>query len=197
MVIFPFRNKNVCRVTKIYALKDDRYKSGKHNGIDLVSDGSRDVLAISGGSVIRNGYLPSSWGKYIVIRHKDGKAAVYAHLSESKVKLNQYVVEGENIGVMGSTGNNTGAHLHIEIQNKYYTPSDTSEIAEYLGIKNKEGKVENVLQTELVKIKTLKGQEFAIEGINIEGSNYVKLRPVLEALGFKVGWENKTVIIEE
>jgi len=191
MVCFPFRNKDVCRITKIYGVKDPQYKSGKHDGIDIVSDGSRDVLAIRGGSVIRNGYLPSSWGRYIVIQHKDGKAAIYAHLSESKVYLNQQIVEGEVIGIMGTTG----PHLHIEIQNKYYEAGNTSDITQYLSIENKVGRVEDILQTESIKIKLPNGDIISGESVNIKGSNYVKLRSVLEAMGFKVDWKDKTVII--
>ena len=199
MATFPFINKKDSRVTKCYGVLDKQYKSGKHDGLDMVCDTNRSIIAISPGKVIRNGYLPETWGEYVVVRQADGKSIVYAHLERrsSQVYLDQNIQEGYALGRMGKTGNSTGYHLHIEIQNKYYTPGDTSDIAEYLGIKNKVGKVEDILQVELVKIKTPEGQELAIEGINIEGVNYVKLRPVLEALGFNVGWENKTVIIEE
>lgn len=138
--MFPFRDMNHCRVTCIYGKPGEHWKSGKHEGIDLVSDGNKDILSVSQGTVIRSGWN-DSWGQYIVTELRDGRAIVYAHLSKRYVYVGSSVREGQLIGIMGSTGNSSGPHLHIELQRKYYQFNVTDDIAKYLGIENQLGVV--------------------------------------------------------
>ena len=138
---FPFRDIAECRLTNIYGKPNKNYSSGKHDGVDLVSDGDKTVLSISNGKVIRSGYS-EAWGNYIVIEMQDGRAVVYAHLSSRKVIVGEYVTAGRPIGVMGNTGNSFGAHLHIEIQRQYYKAGRVDDICAFMGIKNITGKVE-------------------------------------------------------
>jgi len=56
-----------------------------------------------------------AYGNKIVIRHRDGTVTWYAHLS-SFVRHTGAVRVGEVIGRIGSTGNSTGAHLHLEVR---------------------------------------------------------------------------------
>ncbi len=55
---------------------------------------------------------------YIAIEHADGSVAIYYHMKmnslTSKV-VGQTVVTGEYLGVVGSSGNSTGPHLHFEV----------------------------------------------------------------------------------
>ncbi len=117
--MLPFKDIAHTRVTCIYG-KPGKWKSGKHDGIDLVCDTDKTVLAVAAGKVIRSG-LNSSWGEYIVIRLADGRSIVYAHFAKGsrKVVAGAQVTEGQAIGIMGNTGNSTGPHLHIELQKKY------------------------------------------------------------------------------
>ena len=64
------------------------------------------------------------------------------------------VSEGQPLGIMGSTGNSTGAHLHIELQKNYYTAGLVDDITEYLGIENKVGAIK-FIQNEFSDLKII------------------------------------------
>ena len=60
----------------------------------------------------------------VVVGHPDGYVTRYGHLIPSrKVRVGQLVRKGQKIGKMGSTGNSTGTHLHMELL-RYTTPLD-------------------------------------------------------------------------
>jgi len=143
LVQFPFKDISKCRATCYYGKPGSSWKSGKHDGIDLVSDGDKTILSVTDGFVIRSG-INTSWGQYVVVRMADGRSIVYAHMSAGsrKVKEGDSIKAGQAIGTMGSTGNSTGPHLHIELQKKYYKSGSTDDIAAFLGIKNEVGKVQ-------------------------------------------------------
>jgi murein DD-endopeptidase MepM/ murein hydrolase activator NlpD len=89
------------------------YRWGKlHKGVDLT--GSRSILASDNGKVEYVGYK-SDYGNHIIITHLNGYKTLYGHLSQSNVKVGQIVEKGEKIGIMGSTGDSTGVHLHFEV----------------------------------------------------------------------------------
>ena len=82
--------------------------------IDIATTGN--ALATATGTVIETKYGHNSgWGNYITIKHDDGTYSFYAHLSKINVSVNQRVTAGQTIGVIGTTGNSTGVHLHFEI----------------------------------------------------------------------------------
>ncbi|MGF9713901.1 LysM peptidoglycan-binding domain-containing protein [Paenibacillus sp. JMULE4] len=85
-----------------------------HAGADAVSS-NRSILASDRGKVAFAGEK-SGYGNCIIIDHQNGYQTLYAHLSKIEVKSGQTVEKGEKIGVMGSTGNSTGIHLHFEIR---------------------------------------------------------------------------------
>jgi murein DD-endopeptidase MepM/ murein hydrolase activator NlpD len=85
-----------------------------HKGIDLTS-GNRSILAADNGKVIYAGYK-SDYGNHIIIDHLNGYKTVYGHLSKINVRVGTTVEKGEKIGVMGSTGDSTGTHLHFEVR---------------------------------------------------------------------------------
>lgn len=84
-----------------------------HKGVDLVS-GNRAILASDNGKVVYAGYR-NDYGNCIIIDHNNGYRTLYGHMSKLNVSVGKIVEKGENIGVMGSTGDSTGTHLHFEI----------------------------------------------------------------------------------
>lgn len=97
------------------------YPSGRtgHTGTDLcVSGGTygKNVRAIAGGTVILVQYLTYSYGYHVMIDHGNGVTSLYAHASSILVSVGQQVNQGDIIMLAGSTGNSTGAHVHLEIR---------------------------------------------------------------------------------
>lgn len=141
-MIIPFKQKDQVRVTYPYGIKNSRYASGKHDGIDLVCDsGDLRIASICKGTVIRADDK-GAWGKHVVVQGESGWCFVYAHMSDLAVHVGDKVKFDDVLGVMGNTGNSHGAHLHLEIQKRYYKPGATGDIAFFLGIKNEVGKVQ-------------------------------------------------------
>ena len=87
-----------------------------HAGTDFAADmGTPVVAAYSGNVAIAD--LMGGYGLAVVLDHqKFGQQTLYAHLSEILVQPGQVVEQGTVIGLVGSTGNSTGAHLHYEVR---------------------------------------------------------------------------------
>lgn len=89
-----------------------------HNGVDLATSAEYvPVLAVADGTVAYNGY-DDDYGWYCRIAHPDLRFySFYAHLmNQSPVRAGQVVRAGGQIGIVGSTGNSTGPHLHLEVR---------------------------------------------------------------------------------
>lgn len=99
-----------------------------HGGIDLAAPEGTPVYAAEEGRIIETSVKTSGFGKSIVIEHQNNVKTRYAHLSKILVEEDQYIQQGEIIGLVGSTGNTRGrvnaAHLHFEIliNDKKYNP---------------------------------------------------------------------------
>lgn len=91
------------------------YRWGRlHKGLDIARPSNYTIKAADNGTVVEAGYS-GSFGNKIVINHNNGMKTIYAHMSSLKVSVGQTVTKGQQIGVMGSTGNSTGTHLHFEL----------------------------------------------------------------------------------
>lgn len=87
-----------------------------HSGIDLGADQGTPVLAASAGKVTAAEFM-GGYGLAVAIEHSQNRQeTLYAHLSEILVKPGQQVTQGTVIGLVGSTGNSTGPHLHFELR---------------------------------------------------------------------------------
>jgi len=87
-----------------------------HTGIDLVEPFGSPVYAADDGIVALVGKSSSGYGNYVVIAHSGGLDTLYGHLSTALVKVGQSITQGQPVGLEGSTGNSTGAHLHFELR---------------------------------------------------------------------------------
>jgi len=89
--------------------------STNHKGVDIGGVGyNTNVLATKSGIVITSTYS-KSYGNYVVISHGKGNTTLYAHMSSRAVKEGDVVIQGQVIGVTGSTGISSGPHIHYEI----------------------------------------------------------------------------------
>lgn len=89
-----------------------------YNGVDLANSCGLPVFASADGQVIvaSTGGWHGGYGNYIVISHGNGVQTLYAHLSEIIADAGQSVSQGMVIGLIGSTGNSTGCHMHFEVR---------------------------------------------------------------------------------
>ena len=91
-----------------------------HNGVDFGGTLGTPIMAADAGVVVYSGWNNNGYGYLIVIDHGNGWQTRYAHLSQRNVECGAYVYQGDVIGLMGSTGNSTGPHLHFELINLTY-----------------------------------------------------------------------------
>lgn len=89
-----------------------------YNGVDLASYYGAEIFSAANGVAIvaKEGGWNGGYGSYVVIRHNNGTQTLYAHLSEVMIGQGQEVVQGQVIGLMGSSGRSTGTHLHFEVR---------------------------------------------------------------------------------
>ena len=86
-----------------------------HDGIDISGRGGTPIVAAYDGVVKTRAYS-SGYGYFVDLEHPGGYATRYAHMvSQGTVAPGTRVTRGQQIGVVGSTGNSTGAHLHFEV----------------------------------------------------------------------------------
>ena len=90
-------------------------KWAMHYGIDLGGILKSSVYATAPGVVSYAGWK-GKFGRLVEIDHGAGIKTRYGHLYKTLVKKGQKVGFREKIGLLGSTGRSTGAHLHYEIQ---------------------------------------------------------------------------------
>lgn len=86
-----------------------------HDGIDIARPSNRTIKASDNGRVTFTGW-DGTYGQKVVINHNNGYETVYAHLASITVSVGDVVEQGQQIGVMGSTGRSTGIHLHFEVK---------------------------------------------------------------------------------
>lgn len=91
-----------------------------HGGTDFAAPKGTPIYAAAAGYVSVAGWSSGGYGNYVILYHgtmKDGTAysTLYGHMSSIAVSAGTYVTQGQVIGYVGSTGNSTGNHLHLEV----------------------------------------------------------------------------------
>ena len=96
-----------------------------YNAVDIANQCGTPVQAAAEGLVVSDqnfGDGSSGWndgyGVFVLVEHPNGTKTRYAHLDKATVKVGDYVTRGEEVGLMGNTGNThgpTGCHLHFEV----------------------------------------------------------------------------------
>ena len=93
----------------------ERVRSGSHTGLDIAAPNGTKILAVADG-VVTHASPMGSYGNLVIISHGNGVETYYAHCSKILVKEGDTVTSGQNIALVGSTGNSTGNHLHLEVR---------------------------------------------------------------------------------
>ncbi len=133
MTNLPFNGE--FKVTCEYGRKGS-WAAGYHTGIDLVGITSTDIYSVCNGTVT----MAKSYGDYgnciKIVDSETLNVFLFAHLASFNVSVGQKVGRTTKIGVMGNTGNSTGAHLHLEMRTKNDVYGEVLAVSEYLGIPN-------------------------------------------------------------
>ena len=110
---------SIKRISSDYGWRTYYYKGRKvtdfHMGIDIPAATGTDIYSVQDGEVILAKWH-SSYGNYMIVDHGGGISTLYAHCSKLLKKVGDKVEQGDHIAEMGSTGQSTGSHLHIEVR---------------------------------------------------------------------------------
>ncbi len=93
-----------------------QYPTWYHMALDIANNAAPAILAADTGTVTFAGCIQYGYGCHVVVDHANGYQTLYAHMSVISVSAGQAVSQGQQVGVMGSTGRSTGTHLHFEIR---------------------------------------------------------------------------------
>lgn len=86
-----------------------------HAGVDFPAPRGARVGSAGAGRVVFASPRADGWGTLVVVAHSSGVRTRYAHLSRIDVHVGQRVSTGTTVGLVGSTGDSTGPHLHFEV----------------------------------------------------------------------------------
>lgn len=104
-----------------FAMPTVGYNYGKlhpHNAVDIANSCGTPVDAAAEGLVtdLSLDSWSGGYGHYVILSHPNGTRTRYAHLGTISVSLGDYVKQGDQLGLMGRTGDATGCHLHFEVE---------------------------------------------------------------------------------
>lgn len=102
------------KITSRYGVSS-RIRSSNHTGLDIACSSGTPIKVVSSGTVTFASYK-GSYGNLVKVEHGNGVETWYAHCSKIYAKVGQKVSAGDVISAVGSTGNSTGPHLHLEIR---------------------------------------------------------------------------------
>jgi murein DD-endopeptidase MepM/ murein hydrolase activator NlpD len=86
--------------------------STNHQGIDIAAPYGTPIYAFKEGIVVQAGFN-GGYGYSVEIQHDDFNT-FYAHMPDVSVAVGEFVMSGDQIGIVASEGNSTGPHLHAE-----------------------------------------------------------------------------------
>lgn len=93
-----------------------QYPASYHMALDIANPANPPVIASDAGTVIYSGCFSWGYGCHVIIDHGNGYRSLYGHLLRRDVEQGATVSQGQQVGIMGSTGRSTGTHLHFEIR---------------------------------------------------------------------------------
>lgn len=91
-----------------------------HRAIDIGGKIGNPIYAVDDGVIVYSNWNEHGYGNLIVVDHGNGWQSVYAHLDNYLNFCGDNVVRGQQIGMLGTTGNSSGPHLHFELRHENY-----------------------------------------------------------------------------
>lgn len=108
--------------------------SHRHTGLDFAAPTGAPVYAVASGTIVSTQY-DGAYGNKTVERLPDGTELWYCHQNEFATKPGATVVAGQTIGAIGSTGNVTGPHVHLEVRPGGGDPVDPYQALIFHGVR--------------------------------------------------------------
>ncbi len=108
--IWPLKGAFYDITDRYYDWRYDHY----HGALDLAGYYGTPIYVADAGEVVEAGW-DGSYGYYVLVQHQVGCRTRYAHLSAIETEVGAILYQGQEIGLMGSTGYSTGNHLHFEV----------------------------------------------------------------------------------
>ena len=108
--------------------------SSNHTGLDFAAPTGTPITAVANGVITKTGSA-GAYGNQTIETLDDGTEIWYCHQSEIGVRVGQVVTGGQQIGLVGATGNTTGPHLHLEVRPGGGDPVDPETALSYHGVK--------------------------------------------------------------
>ena len=102
-------------ITSRYGAVETSVRDHTHGGLDIAAPYGTNIKAAAEGTVSYSGWM-SGYGYLIIIDHANGVQTYYGHCSKLYASVGDVVTAGDVIAAVGSTGNSTGNHLHLEIR---------------------------------------------------------------------------------
>ncbi len=105
------------RISSAFAKYIVKSRNRRHHGVDFAAPKGTPVYAASSGVVLNAdmGSMSDAFGLAVLIEHGDKLQSLSAHLSRIDVEIGDFVMAGQQIGLVGATGRATGPHLHFEL----------------------------------------------------------------------------------
>jgi murein DD-endopeptidase MepM/ murein hydrolase activator NlpD len=126
-VLVATENSKLPDFNKNFVLPAKGYDFGilhDHNAVDIADSCGTPVVASAEGLIIPDESIPDvqdgwngGYGNFVLIEHPFGNSirTRYAHLEKISVQVGDYVKQGQQIGLMGQSGEATGCHVHFEV----------------------------------------------------------------------------------
>ncbi len=89
-----------------------------HDGFDIPAPSGAPIVSAKNG-IVKMAAPDGNFGNCVCVQHDSGEVVYYAHMSRVGCQVGQRVLQGQVIGFVGTTGNSTGNHLHMEIYNDW------------------------------------------------------------------------------
>ncbi len=105
------------KISSGYGFRSDpfNHNASFHGGIDISAAAGTPILATAEGVVSQVDHS-MGFGNFVAVKHRDGSESYYNHLSAQNVRIGQHVMQGQQVGALGSSGRSTGPHLDYRLK---------------------------------------------------------------------------------